>query len=516
MKEKPSISTGTDMSSLVSDSGEKDLLRQSQAKEKKYGDIIESRQEKLDALKAPEIPKMPEAPKQSDFAVDPMKTFGSAAMWLGAFGSLLTRHPLATALNSATAVNNAAATGSATAYKTAMDKWKTDSEYAMKLAQFDMDKYKEAISQGESGIRTYAGMMKSETAQMAMQMKQNDQHFKDAERQLKMMEESFKIQGLQGQSHYADLAVKAARDQAVKDGKSFTEEDSLRVYNDALGEAKVGQSGKELKALQADKLAKIDWETIKPDDMVPGTGLTAQAIKGYGEAILSGVKPSQLGLGYSMNPVKKAVENYIFSKNPDFDMAKAQLDYTGKTKEIAALATRSAPAKIAVKEMDKLGKPMIDAVSALNPTEYPNLNSIENAASKGVGGTKVIKANLAVQEFKTAFTNLLVRNGVPTDQARSKADSIVDMSFSIDQIKAVVEQAKLSGAAVLDALEEARGTITGTSDKIEKASEDTPRGLTRNAPLPAPKDNKYIAGQFYDLTAQGHGVHKYLGNGEFE
>lgn len=514
MADTPTINTGTDMSSIVSDSGEKDIIRKSQAREEGINQKIEGKIKDIDSLKVPEMPKMPDAPKQADYSTDPMKTFGSGAMWLATFGSLLTRHPITTALNSAAEVNKAAASGDAAAYKNAMDKWKTQSDYALKLANFDMDRYKESLSQGEAGIRAYSGMMKNDTARLAMDMKQNDQHLKDSERQIKMMEEGIKYQNLQGIETQAELTVKAAKEQAAKDGKPFTDEDAAKTYNDAIGSAKSGQSGKALKDLQADKLAQLDWDKADPRAMVPGTGLTTEAIKGYGEAILAGAKPSQLGLGYGMSPVKKAVENYVFHKDPSFDMAKAQLEYTGEAKEISSLATRSAPAKIAVKEMDALAKPMVDAVSALNPSDYPTLNSIENAASKGIGGTNVVKANLAVQEFKTAFTNLMVRNGVPTDQARGKADSLMDPSFSTGQIKAVVDQAKLSGAAVLDALNQAKGTITGkeSTDKIEKSSEKEPLGLSKNAPLPMPKDNYFEKGQYYD-TPQGIG--QYLGGGKF-
>jgi hypothetical protein len=162
------------------------------------------------------------------------------------------------------------------------------------------------------------------------------------------------------------------------------------------------------------------------------------------------------------------VDNYVAYKYPGFDMSKAELDYAGALKEESALATRSAPAKIAVKEMDKLAQPMIDSVEKLDPSQYPDWNSLQNAYQKRTGGTEVVKAVLAVQEFKTAFTNLMVRNGVPTDAARSKADDIIGANFSLDQIKAIAEQAKISGGAVIDALHEAKSEIGGSEGSPQK------------------------------------------------
>lgn len=518
MANAPSINTGTDMSSIVSDPGEKDLIRKSQSREEDINKKIEGKIKDIDSLKIPDRPKLPDAPTQGQYTTDPMKTFGSGAMWLATFGSLLTRHPLTTALNSAAEVNKAAASGDATAYKNAMEKWKVQSDYALKLANYDMDIYKESLSKGDAEIRAYSGMMKNDTARMAMEMKQNDQHLKDSERQLKIMEEGFKLQNLKFQTDYANLAVDSAKEQAKKEGKAFTESDAMEVRNKAIGSAKGEQSGKGINPADT-ALASFDWDKAKPQDAVPGTGLTVGAIKQYGDAVLAGAKPSMIGLGYGMNAVKKSVDNYVAHKNPDFDMAGTQLEYTGKLKEIASIAGRSGPAKIAVKEIDNLAKPMVTAIEKLDPGKYPDINAIENAASKKLGGTPIINANFAVQEFKTAFTNLLVRNGVPTDAARSKADALIDPSFNIDQIKALVDQAKISGAAVIDSLDQAKDSVTGkdkSKDSFVKSEEDIITGDSKVAPLPNPENKKYIPGKFYDLSSQGHGIHKYIGNGEFE
>lgn len=502
------------MSSIVSDPSDKDVVRKSQAREDYINQKIENKIQDIDSAKIPEMPKMPDAPKESDYATNPMKTFGSGAMWIAAFGSLLTRHPLATALNSAAEVNKAAAAGDANSYKNAMDKWKIQSEYALKLANYDMDKYKASVSEGDSSIKAYSSMMKNDTARLALDMKQNEAHLKDSERQLKMMEEGIKYQNLHAQEQYANLSVQDARDQAVKEGRPFSEEDALKVYSESLGAVKGDQSGKNFKDYISDRLAKFDWNSAKPADIVPGTGLSVEAIKGYGTAILGGSKASQLGLGYSMNPVKKAVENYVYSKDPSFDMAKAQLAYGEKTKELGAIGTRAAAVRIASHEMDELAPPMVESIKALDPSQYPNLNSIENAVATGTGDDKVITANKAVQDFKTAMTQVLTRNGVATDAARAKIDSIVDLSFNTRQVEAVVKQGKIETKAVLEAIKDAKNDVIN-GDNSQSASK-TAKGGDMSAPLAPPKDNRYEVGKYYDLTEQGHGIHKYLGNGEFE
>lgn len=197
----------------------------------------------------------------------------------------------------------------------------------------------------------------------------------------------------------------------------------------------------------------------------------ARALQAYGRG-----NKATANLSYIHDKiVEKAKERGITGT----DMAKIEQDFAAGMTEARAIATRSAPAKIAVKEMDKLATPMVESIKALDPTEFPDWNSIQNAMSKKTGGPKVVRAALAVQEFKTAFTNLMVRNGVPTDAARAKTDELFNTNFSLEQIEAVRDQAKISGAAVLDAIAEAKGeTPSGSSNMPEGIDAELWKHLT--------------------------------------
>lgn len=224
------------------------------------------------------------------------------------------------------------------------------------------------------------------------------------------------------------------------------------------------------KAAEAwEKIRHKENEDAKSDMAEYDEWKTDQASINKADAYAKGVGPSELVKGMGKNSGKQL--DYIIKlaseRHPDLDISKATIDYSGKKREAAAIAARSAPAKIAVKEMDKLSQPMVDAIEKLDPTNYPDLNSLRNAYEKKTGGPEVVRAALAVQEFKTAFTNLMVRNGVPTDAARGKADELMDKNFSLDQIEAVVDQAKVSGAAVLDALDEAKGNSVAAPKEVD-------------------------------------------------
>jgi hypothetical protein len=518
MKEKADINTGTDMSSLVSDSGEKDVIRKSQAREDAINQKIEGKIKNIESLKVPEMPRMPDAPKQQDYNTYPMKTFGSGAMWLATFGSLLTRHPLTTALNSAAEVNKAVATGDANAYKNAMDKWKTQSDYAMKMANFDMERYKESLSQGEAGIRAYSGMMKNDTARLAMEMKQNDQHLKDSERQLKMMEEGIKLQNLQFQQKYADLTVDAAKKKAIEAGKPLTEEETARIYNETLGQAKGAQAGKVSKTTQAAQMANIDWANMQDSDPVGDSGLTLAAVKQAAETIKNTGDYSKAGLGVGWNPAKMAVDNYMGFAYPGFNRAAAGLDYIAQKKAATVAADNYAKMTIATNNLDNSIPLLEEKIKAVDPSRFKSWNAMENYVNEHAGDPAIVGLKEALTATKSDYQQVIARGGQVTDSVRAEANANLNMAWSEGQYKEALSVMKREGQNQLksakDSLKSAKKAGLIEDDQIKKA-EATP-GEESILPLPVPADKKFIPGKYYDLSAEGHGTHKYLGNGEFE
>lgn len=106
---------------------------------------------KIDAM-APGPPKLvppPVTPPPSD----PFQAFGQPAMWLATFGSLLTRHHLTSAIQSAGAVLDSVHKQDDAAVQRAMAEWKVNSENAVKMAKYEQDAYKAAISKYATDAR---------------------------------------------------------------------------------------------------------------------------------------------------------------------------------------------------------------------------------------------------------------------------------------------------------------------------------------------------------------------------
>lgn len=471
MKEKPSLSTGTDMSSLVSDPSSKSVLRDMQTRAAKNDQQIDDKIKEMEALKAPEMPKMPDAPKQSDYSTDPMKTWGSAAMMVGALGSLFTRHPMITALNSAAAVNKAAAAGDANAYKNAMDKWKIDSEYAMKKNNYELDAYKAAVSKGTAEINAHSKAFKDDVAARALDMRDNENHLKDRERQMKMMEEGYKLQNLQFQNKYAEMSVQLAKAQAAKEGKPFTEQDGYKIYNESLGSAKGEQGGKVSKDVQAANIAKTDWASLKDTDQVGNSGLTLAAVKQAAETVKNTGDFSKAGLGVGWNAAKMAVDNYMGYAYPNINRAALGLDYIAQKKAANVIGADLGGMEAATNKLDSVLPILERKINILKPDRFPTLNAAENYANEHSGEPEYVGLREALQGARGAYQQLIAKGGQVTDSVRAKADDQLNAAWNKGQFVEAFKTMRETGQAELKADKKALRDLKNLGveeDKSEK------------------------------------------------
>ena len=203
---EPQINSATSLDSVIDsikDPSERAILMNERQSEKKVEDFTEKKMEERDKLEMPKPPVLEEAPKQEAYKTDPMKTFGSAAMFLAAFGGLLTKHPMETALNSGAEVLKAVNANDAAAFSKAFDKWKIDTDNAWKMANYNQEQYKAALGKSDEDVKLYASMFKNETAANALAAKM---HEKDLEQQRKSLEKAQKATDLVFEAVDSDMA----------------------------------------------------------------------------------------------------------------------------------------------------------------------------------------------------------------------------------------------------------------------------------------------------------------------
>src|ERR1700728_38488 len=89
------------------DSSSDPILSKINQREERTNQEVEGLAKEAGNVKLPEPPKLTAAPDAKDFNRSPMEAFGSAAMVLASLGSLMTKHPMQSALNSGAGVLNA-------------------------------------------------------------------------------------------------------------------------------------------------------------------------------------------------------------------------------------------------------------------------------------------------------------------------------------------------------------------------------------------------------------------------
>lgn len=513
----PQINTGTDLGVLATSLNDKSLDNKTyQRGERSLLETSEKVRQEQKETPLAKPPQLTEAPKQEDYQTPPMQKFGSFGMVLASLGSLMTRHPMASALNAGAEVMKAQNLGDANAYKDAMDKWKIHTDNAWKMADWEQKnfdnmraKYKDDLDGLNREAEIWAAMTKNPALEAAVKAGQVQEYFDNHQKAVEGLKEHSDAQKLHADEK-ADIIKEWMEKNKVTDISKVPAKVSIMADHQAQTNAYNAAHGK---STEGDKF-NFDFSSLSPHDIVPGLGLPLAVVDQKVQGLHDGMSYANLGIPMrtTKNPLKDAVDARLADKYPDFNYKEAQLNKAEQTRELASNAARTASAKAAVNEMDTLGKPMIDAMKNLNPDKYPDWNAVKNAYDKKTGGADVVKAFQAVQDFKTAFVSLMVKNGVPTDSARATSDDIASINFSLDQIEGVRDQAKITGAAVLDALDTTKRQIIGGKPSDISASS----GGSASSPLPAPKDNKYEVNKYYDLGERGHGVHKYLGKGKFE
>ena len=351
--------------------------------EKQYGaesDEISKRRKALDesgALKPPELAEPPK-PQQTSSA----SAWGSAAMWLAAIGGLAVGRSLATSLNAAGNVLKGFQQKDAAGNQQAYAEWKTSTDNALKLHQFQIDAYKEAldgIKQDEDGawgkVQALASAFQHQSMALTAQQHDRDavQRQIDAEQRAHdtMVEQQPKLEEMHAKLG-ALRELQAAR--ASKDPARITAaEQNARDVQAAYG---AGGAAKIQGAPTGDN-------ALTPDDMKRGD-TEAKMIAEYSVAPLGGfVLRSKYGQ-YVMSKVNE--------QNPDYDATQ----FTTKAAAAADFAkgpeSRTARSlNVVVQHLDLVR----DLGKALDNGDVQAINSVKNRAARELGNADVTNFEVA-------------------------------------------------------------------------------------------------------------------------
>lgn len=185
------------------------------------------------------------------------------------------------------------------------------------------------------------------------------------------------------------------------------------------------------------------------------------------EAWVAGDRTVTQGLGWGKTGaanramVLKAATRIITDRGGSGgELAAAKAEFMGTQAGSRAVGTQAARIGIASRELQKFIPPLLDASKAVDRTQFPTINALQIAAERGTGGEAVVRLVSQVNAVKNAYAQIAARGGQSTDDARHRADEVMNAAWSSGQIEAGAKQLMIEADSALSAAEEAKGDVT--------------------------------------------------------
>lgn len=437
----------TDVASAVSgvEPGYQGILSQMQKNDRESDEANKGYIKKIEDTKTPSPPVLtpPPKPEQSD----PLNGFGSAATWLATFGSMLTRKPLTNALNATADVMDAHKAQDAANFKKKWDTWKMETENAWKMAEWNESLYKDMIGKTEAEQKITASSTKNHTLEMAIQARMADSYHKDMVRQIK--------QGNEAKERINRLVEdEVGKQKKVKEatGGTWTRHDDDMAYYKASQSLTKGGS------------EEIDWNSLKPQDKVPGTGLTKASVEQKVEGLHTGSRYTDLGISMrtTKNPEKDAIDDLWALKYPDDNVTNIRIEQLGKQTEEKIGAKNLEGMRVATDRLDKSIPLLLQKVQKIDPERFKNWNEFENFLNENTGDPDIVALKQVVQDTKTDFQAVQAKGGQVTDRVRGDSDEILNAAWAKGQFKAATDTMLQTSRNQMAAARESLKSVTAS------------------------------------------------------
>lgn len=435
---------------------------------KAIGTVEESQKElaNLPKLKPPELTK---PPNPADFQTDPMQKLGSAGSMIAALGSLLTRKHLTNAFNNMAEVNKSIDAGDASKFKSAYDEWKINNENTMKVADWNQKnledlsrRLKEREAGAEEEARLYAVATENPSLANAVKtgqiQKYIDDHkawtmdYNDAQSTVKLKHDF----------------IQAGLDEAeAKKGAPLTQPEVA----DISVARKKEFDAKPAPAKTTQSTTGTDWDSLKPESIVPNTGLTLRALDQKVETLKNGGSYTDAGVPMrtNNNPLKDAVDDRLAVKYPDYNRVEAEIGLAGDKAEARKEGIIAGSLKTASNLLDQSIPLLREASKNIDQSNWTDLNSFENYFKTHQNDPNLVKFRVALQTTMNDYTALGVRNGQTSDHARTSTEKLVNDLMSKRGIDAFADQIEKEKESVLKGVDVTRG-------KKESSGGEAPEG----------------------------------------
>ena len=225
--------------------------------------------------------------------------------------------------------------------------------------------------------------------------------------------------------------------------------DTVKSHQDTLMAAEKlrhEKAGTELELEKTRALKKAEaGEAPNPDD-----------VKSLGAQIASGMPLVQVIPGLSKNAsgkrdvARREAIRQIQEENPGMspteagvELAQRGIDYasskTGRMQQERTIAATGGNITMASSEARKMIAIINDVSTKMDLTEFPSVNAVQNAVSKGTGGEPVVRLNAALNGLINTYARAINPRGVPTVEDKREARIVINNAMSSGQIRAALE-----------------------------------------------------------------------------
>jgi hypothetical protein len=250
-----------------------------------------------------------------------------------------------------------------------------------------------------------------------------------------------------------------------------------------------------------------------------GGSMDTEDIQSAGAQIAAGMPITQVIPGLGKGAVKKREAarkegiRQIMEETPGMtsteagiELAQRGIDYaatkTGRMQQERTVGATSANISMASSEARKMVAIVKDVSAKMDLTEYPSINAVENAVSKGTGGTEIVRLNTALNSLVNTYARAINPKGVPTVEDKKEARIVINNAMSHGQILAVLDvmdqemEASLASPAAARKILNRVKTLGGKEKGKPKESAEVPRGAAPAGAIEKLKKNPQLKEQF--------------------
>lgn len=154
--------------------------------------------------------------------------------------------------------------------------------------------------------------------------------------------------------------------------------------------------------------------------------------------------------------------------NPDANVLELGVSASGATAAERSLATQTAKMSTAANEANKMADVVRGLSDKVDRTEFPTINAITNAVSKGTGGKEIVQLNASINALVNSYARAISPTGQPTVSDKNHAREVINSAYSTGQISAILDVMQQEMSIAREA--------AGTASTELKASRETARG----------------------------------------